>query len=113
MLDDLTRQIVAFRDERDWKQFHSPRSLAMSISIESAELLELFQWSTDSTMAQDLETRRQDVERELADIMIYCLLLANDAGVDPAAAISAKLAENAGKYPTDKARGSRTKYTEL
>jgi dCTP diphosphatase len=113
VLDDLTQQIVAFRDEREWKQFHSPRSLAMSISIEAAELLELFQWSTDATMASDLETRRADVERELADILIYCLLLAEDAGIDPAAAIQAKLAENAAKYPADKARGSRVKYTEL
>ena len=85
----------------------------MSISIEAAELLELFQWSTDATMSEDLEARRTDVERELADIIIYCLLLANDAGIAPAAAIQAKLAENAAKYPMDKARGSRTKYTEL
>jgi len=113
MLDDLTKQIVAFRDERDWKQFHSPRNLATSISIEAAELLELFQWSSDATMADDLEARRPDVQRELADILIYCLLLAEGAGIDPAAAIRAKLAENDAKYPTEKARGSRVKYTEL
>ena len=113
MLDHLTKQIVAFREARDWKRFHSPRNLATSISIEAAELLELFQWSSDATMADDLEARKPDVERELADILIYCLLLAEDAGIDPAVAIRAKLAENEEKYPAEKARGSRVKYTEL
>jgi dCTP diphosphatase len=111
--DDLTRRIVAFRDERDWQQYHSPRNLAASITIEAAELLELFQWSSDESVAADVEARRSDLERELADILIYCLLLAHDTGVDPVAAIEAKLAENAAKYPPEKARGSRAKYTEL
>jgi NTP pyrophosphatase (non-canonical NTP hydrolase) len=87
--------------------------LAASISIEAAELLELFQWSSDESLEADVETRRTDLERELADILIYCLLLAHDTGVEPVAAIQAKLAENAAKYPTDKARGSRVKYTDL
>ena len=113
MLDDLTDRIVAFRDERDWKQYHSPRNLAASISIEAAELLELFQWSSDESIGDDVEARRGDLERELADILVYCLLLAHDTGIDPAIAIDAKLAENGAKYPVEKARGSRTKYTEL
>ena len=113
MLDDITSRIVEFRDERDWQQYHSPRNLAASVSIEAAELLELFQWSSDESIAEDVETRRTDLERELADILIYCLLLAHDTGVDPVAAVEAKLAENAAKYPTHKARGSRAKYTEL
>ena len=113
MLDDLTDRIVAFRDERDWKQYHSPRNLAASISIEAAELLELFQWSSDESIARDVEAQRVDLERELADILIYCLLLARDTGVDPAAAVIAKLEENALKYPAAKARGSRAKYTQL
>jgi len=113
MLDELTRKIVAFRDERDWKQFHSPRNLAASISIESAELLELFQWSSDETLADDVERNRGDLERELADVVIYALLLAHDAGVDLPAAITAKLDENAVKYPEGKAKGSRRKYTDL
>ena len=113
MLDDLTRRIVEFRDERDWQQYHSPRNLAASVSIEAAELLELFQWSSDASVSADVEARRTNLERELADILIYCLLLAHDTGVDPIGAVEAKLAENAAKYPTDKARGSRAKYTEL
>jgi NTP pyrophosphatase (non-canonical NTP hydrolase) len=113
MLEDITRRIVEFRDTRDWKQFHSPKNLAASISIEAAELLETLQWSSDETMAADVEKRRAEIEAELADVMIYCLLLAHDTHVDPLAAIETKLAENAAKYPADKARGSRTKYTEL
>ncbi len=113
MLDELTERIVAFRDERDWKQYHSPRNLAASISIEAAELLELFQWSSDESADRDVEERRSDLERELADILIYCLLLAHDAGIEPSSAIKRKLAENDAKYPIEKARGSRTKYTKL
>lgn len=113
MLDELTRRIVAFRDERDWKQFHSPRNLAASISIEAAELLELFQWSSDETLGDDVERRRGDLERELADVVIYALLLAHDTRVDLPDAIRAKLAENAAKYPEGPSRGSRAKYTDL
>lgn len=113
MFDELTKQIVDFRDERDWKQFHSPRNLAASISIEAAELLELFQWSSDASAGEDIERSRTDLEREIADILIYCLLLAHDAGVDVADAIRNKLAENAAKYPVEKALGSRDKYTKL
>jgi NTP pyrophosphatase (non-canonical NTP hydrolase) len=113
MLDELTDQIVAFREARDWRRFHSPRNLAASISIEAAELLELFQWSTDHSLAKDLERRRDDLERELADVLIYALLLAHDANVDLEAAIRRKLIENDAKYPVDQARGSSAKYSEL
>lgn len=113
MFEELTARVVAFRDERDWKQFHSPRNLAASISIEAAELLELFQWSSDATLADDIEARREDLERELADVMIYAMLLAHETGVDLEAAIATKLEENAEKYPTERARGSREKYTKL
>jgi NTP pyrophosphatase (non-canonical NTP hydrolase) len=113
MLDELTEKIVAFRDERDWKQFHSPKNLATSIVIESAELLELFQWSSDETLEEDVAARRNDIERELADILIYCLLMARDLGVDPGEAIERKLEENAGKYPAERAKGRSEKYTEL
>lgn len=113
MLEDLTRRIVEFRDERDWKQYHSPKNLAASISIEAAELLEIFQWSSDETLPADVEKRRDQIEREIADVLIYALLLAHDTRVDPAAAIQRKLAENDAKYPAEKARGKRVKYTEL
>ena len=113
MLEDLTRQIVEFRDERDWKQFHSPRNLAANISIEAAELLECFQWSSDETIAADVDKRRGEIEEEIADVLIYALLLAHDTGIDPAEAVQRKLAQNDAKYPAEKAKGKRTKYPEL
>ncbi|MBN1461975.1 MAG: nucleotide pyrophosphohydrolase [Armatimonadetes bacterium] len=113
MLEDLTRQIVAFRDERDWKQFHSPRNLAASISIEAAELLECFQWSSDESIAEDVEERRDEIEEEIADVLIYALLLAHDTRIDAGEAVRRKLAKNDAKYPAERAKGKREKYTEL
>jgi NTP pyrophosphatase (non-canonical NTP hydrolase) len=113
VLDDLTKRIVEFRDERDWKQYHSPKNLAGSIVIESAELLETLQWSSDGTMAGDVEANRVDISRELADITIYCLLMAYETGVDLESAVVAKLDENESKYPVAKARGRREKYDRL
>lgn len=110
MMDELTRRIVAFRDARDWKQFHSPRNLATSISIEAAELLECFQWSNDETMADDVEARRIELEEEIADVLIYTLLLAHETGIDPAEAIQRKIAVNDAKYPVERYKGSRAKY---
>ncbi|MHB1323328.1 MAG: nucleotide pyrophosphohydrolase [Coriobacteriia bacterium] len=112
-LDELTRQIVEFRDARDWKQYHSPRNLAASICIEAAELLECLQWSSDETLTEDLSRRRDEIEEEIADVLIYALLMAHDAGIDPAGSISRKLAKNDAKYPAEKAKGRREKYTEL
>lgn len=113
MLDELTQRIVDFRDARDWKQFHSPKNLATSIVIEAAELLELFQWSSDATMEDDIAANRADIERKLADIMIYCLLMARDLGIDAPEAVLAKLRENADKYPEHLAHGKSAKYDEL
>lgn len=113
MFEDLTRRIVEFRDARDWKQYHSPRNLAASISIEAAELLECFQWSSDDTTQTDVDARRSEIQEEIADVMIYTLLLAHETGIDPAAAIEAKLMANDAKYPADQARGRREKYDKL
>lgn len=103
-------KVISFRDERDWAQFHNPKDLAISVSLEAAELLELFQWS-----GEDLEVaKKHDVlKEELADVLIYCILLADRTGVDIVQAISDKVDANAAKYPVDKARGVSSKYTEL
>ena len=97
--------LAALRDfvaERDWKQFHTPQNLAKSVSIEAAELLECFQWSDD---ADD-----QRVREELADVLTYCLLLADRIGADPDELVLGKLEQTRAKYPVDLARGSITKY---
>lgn len=106
MLSDSTRQaVLAFVAERDWAQFHSAENLAKSISIEAAELLECYQWTA--------EADRDRVSAELADVVTYCILLAEKLGVDLDEIVLAKLAESATKYPSEKAKGVSTKYDEL
>jgi len=101
----LQDELRAFVTEREWAQFHSPMNLAKSISIEAAELLECFQWSEEAE-----ETR---VREELADVLTYCLLLADRIGVDPDQIVREKLALTREKYPVDKARGRSAKYDAL
>ncbi len=106
----LEDKIAAFRDERNWKQFHTPKDLAISISLEAAELLEIFQWSgTDLEVSE----KRDKIREELADVMMYCFLMANVTGLDIEEIITEKLEANARKYPAEKAYGSAKKYTEL
>lgn len=104
---DLTvsEEIAAFVAERDWAQFHTPENLAKSISIEAGELLECFQWDSESDDAR--------VRDELADVLTYCLMLANRLGVDPNEIIVDKLARTRQKYPVDRARGRSAKYDAL
>ncbi len=99
-------RIKQFTQDREWEQFHSPANLAKSIVIESAELLEHFQWADDSF---DLE----EVAQELADVLIYCYQLADTIGLDVEQIIHSKLDMNEKKYPVDKAKGSSRKYTEF
>lgn len=112
-MDDLQRvmnDIAAFCDERDWGQFHNPKDLALSISIEAAELLEVFQWSGQDNSAVG---REEKIEEELADVLIYCLDMARVIGADPIEIIEKKMALNRAKYPVETARGTARKYTEL
>ena len=108
--EDAASKALAFREERDWAQFHNPKDLAISISLEASELLEAFQWS-----CSDLEVARKRgaMVEELADVAIYCIYLADALGVGLADAVSAKIDANTEKYPADKSRGSSRKYTEL
>ena len=106
-MPDLTvsEEIAAFVEERDWAQFHSPVNLAKSISIEAGELLECFQW--------DAEPASERVREELADVLTYCIMLANRIGADPNQIVLDKLAATRDKYPIDKARGRSEKYDQL
>lgn len=105
-VEDVVRELKVMNDERDWDQFHSPANLAKSISIEAGELLECFQWS-------DTDFNRQHVKEELADVLSYCLMLTDKLDMDPMAIVHEKMKSTREKYPIDKARGKRTKYTEL
>lgn len=111
----LSAELLAFRDARDWRQFHSLRNLITSLNLEASELLELTQWKTDAEIdALPANPKSGEALRdECADILLYLLLIADTAGIDLAAAARAKLLKNAEKYPVEKARGSRAKYTEL
>lgn len=113
-LETLTEKILDFRDQRDWGQFHTPRHLAAAVSIEAAELQELLLWKSEDEVADWLESGgHQDLARELADVLIFLLLLSREADIDLTQAVSDKLQENAEKYPVDLARGRSAKYTDL
>jgi NTP pyrophosphatase (non-canonical NTP hydrolase) len=109
----LQRRVLAFCQERDWARYHSPRNLAMALSVEVGELLELYLWSADDGPQPPVASRRPKVEAELADVAICLLNLSARAGVDLSAAVAAKLAANAEKYPVELARGRMLKSTEL
>ncbi len=112
-LTNLATRLQQFSTERDWDQFHTPKNLAMALSVEVAELVEIFQWLTvEQSAALTAEQRRQASE-EIGDVLIYLTRLADRLGIDPLAVAFAKLEKNADRYPLDKARGSAKKYTEL
>ena len=111
-LDQLTRLVTAFRDAREWAQFHSLRSLIVSLNLEAGELLELTQWKSDAdidALPADLHGR-EALEDECADVLMYLLLIADRAGIDLEAATRAKLVKNEAKYPAERFRGSSRKY---
>lgn len=110
---EITAKIRAFRDERDWKQFHNPKDMAIAISLESSELLEHFLWKTTAESERCLVEKKQEIVDEIADISMYLFELADNLGIDLLQAMEQKLAKNALKYPVHKAKGSHKKYTEL
>lgn len=112
---ELRARVLAFARERDWEQFHSPKNLSMALAAEAGELMEHFLWAESKTSGEILRVakKRRQIEDEIADVVIYALEFANISGIDLAAAIEAKLAQNAQKYPVEKAKGRADKYTEL
>jgi dCTP diphosphatase len=112
-LQKLTEQVLRFRDERDWAQFHNPKDIAVSLTLEAAELLELTQWKSGKELLKHLKEHREDLADELADILGWVLVMAHDQGIDLGDALKKKLKKNAVKYPIEKARGVAKKYTEL
>ncbi len=110
---ELKARVVAFRDARDWRQFHNPKDLAISLLLEASEVLEHFQWKNADEMAKHVQENKDDVAEELADTFYWVLLIANDLGIDLAEAFTKKLAKNEAKYPKEKATGNHKKYTQL
>lgn len=115
-LEELTRRLIAFRDARDWRQFHSLKNLILSASLEAAEIMELAQWKDDEAVehgARDDADFRARLAEECADVLLYLLLICERAGIDLTEAAVAKIDLNEKKYPVGKARGNAKKYTEL
>ncbi|MGF6481434.1 nucleotide pyrophosphohydrolase [Paraburkholderia sp. JPY419] len=114
-IDELLKQLLAFRDARDWRQFHTLRNLIVSTGIEAGELLETIQWKSDAqidTLLSDPE-QSTNLRHECADVFMYLLLVAHTAGFDLVDAAAEKLQLNEARYPVDKAKGTATKYSEL
>lgn len=112
-LEGLVRAIIAFRDARDWEQFHRPKDLALSVAIEAGELLELFQWKREEEIAEALRdpAYRQHLGEEIADVLIYLLTLCYQTGLDPLEVAFSKLERNNERYPVERARGRSDKAT--
>jgi NTP pyrophosphatase (non-canonical NTP hydrolase) len=106
-MEEAIKKLRAVRDARDWKKFHNPKDLALALSIESSELLEVFLWKS----AEEADIAK--VREELADVLAYALLLADNYGLDPQQIVLDKIELNEAKYPVDKAKGTARKYTEL
>ena len=109
-MNQLIQKVVKFRDSRNWKQFHNPKDLAISLSIEASELLENFQWKTSD---ESVTVNFQEIQDELADVLIYALLLSNELNINLEQAVIDKMKKNGEKYPIEKAYGSNKKYNEL
>ncbi len=110
MKQETIDMILKFRDDRNWKQFHNPKDLAISLSLEASELLEVFQWSGTDLECKD---KLDKVKEELADVLNYCVLLASAYNLDIDQIMQNKVRQNEKKYPVEKAFGSSKKYTEL
>ncbi len=114
-LSELTRQLIEFRDARDWRQFHSLKDLILSLNLEASELLELSQWKNEGDFEKEAATEpmQQQLREECADVLLYLLLIVERAGIDLQQAASDKIKANGLKYPVDKSHGRSTKYNKL
>lgn len=111
-LEELKQRLRIFVSERDWDQFHSPKNLAMALSVEAAELVELFQWLTEAESSAPDASRRRRAAEELADILVYVVRIADRLDIDLLRAAGEKLERNALKYPAERVRGQARKYDE-
>jgi NTP pyrophosphatase (non-canonical NTP hydrolase) len=113
LIKRLTKRITDFRDARDWKKFHNPKDLALSLSLEAAELAEHFQWRREKDLDKYVKTHKKHIGQELSDVFYLVLLMSHDLNIDIVKAFEEKMKINEKKYPVEKAKGSIKKYTEL
>lgn len=112
-INDFTKKIIAFRDERDWKQFHNPKDVALSLVLEAGEVMEHFQWKNKEEIEKYIETNKSEIGEELADVLYWVLLMSHDLKIDVLEALEKKILKNEEKYPVEKAKGKHTKYNKL
>ena len=112
-ISSIIKKIRKFRDERDWKQFHNHKDVALSLVLEASEVLEHFQWKSLKEVKEHGRAAKEELSDELADVAIYLFELADNLGIDVPEAINRKMNKNALKYPVDKSKGRHTKYNKL
>lgn len=112
-IQNLTKIILKFRDARDWKQFHNPKDVSVSLVLEAVEVLEHFQWKNEDEIQEYIKAHKQEIGEELSDVLYWVLLLSHDLGIDINKAFRRKIAISNKKYPVKKTKGSHKKYTEL
>lgn len=112
-IEKLTQKVIKFRDQRNWKQFNNPKDIAISLVLESSEVLEHFQWKNTDEIETYIKKSKNEISKELADVLYWVLLMSHDLNIDIQKTFLQKLKENAKKYPIKKAKGKHTKYTEL
>ena len=112
-IKQLIKKIIKFRNNRDLKQFHNPKDVALSLVLEASEVLEFFQWKNDSEIKELIKTKKAEIGDELADVLYFLLLMSADFGIDIKKAFEQKMKKNEKKYPIEKSKGKHNKYTEL
>lgn len=112
-IEELTKMIIKFRDERDWSQFHDPKNSATHLLLEATEVLELFAWMSEKEAAEFKKTKQKELADELSDVLTWTLMMAHDNDINLKEAFLDKMKRNDAKYPVEKARGQRKKYTDL
>lgn len=112
-LQKLTEIITKFRDARDWKQFHNPKDMSLSLVLEATEVMEQFQWKNEKEMQEYIKTHKEIVGEELSDVLYWVLLISHDVGIDIEKSFAKKMTQIKKKYPIEKAKGNHKKYSEL
>lgn len=112
-IQKLTKGIIDFRDARDWKQFHNPKDVALSLVLEATEVMEHFQWKNPEEIEAYVKIHKHEIAEELADVLNWVLLMSHDLDIDIVDAAEKKVMANNAKYPVEKAKGKHTKYTKL
>ena len=112
-IKNLTKRIIAFREARNWKQFHNPKDVALSLVLEATEVMEHFQWKSKEEMEKYIGTNKSEISEELADVLYWVLLMSHDLEIDVLDALEKKILKNEKKYPVEKAKGRHTKYNKL